>query len=136
MQIEASLICDSASDYQGKLCVLGAFDHIGAQQVPLLHPHCAVVLRVRFERAEEGKHPFRLMLIDQDGQPHGPRIDGEINIGVNPESETSVSNLILNINGLPIPRFGTFHFDFTVDGGLKARIPLYVRPMNQVRKAA
>ena len=136
MQIEACLICDSASDYHGKLCILGAFDSIGAHQAPLVHPHCATVVRLRFERSEEGKHPFRLILIDQDGRPHGPRIDGEVNVVFNPEHETVVTNLILNVNGLQLPRFGVFHFDLIVDGSLKARMPLYVRQVNQMPKAA
>jgi hypothetical protein len=136
MQIEASLICDSASDYQGKLCVLGAFDTIFAPQAPINHAHSAVVVRTRFQRSEEGKHPFRLMLIDEDGNPHGPRIEGEINVGVPPDRESVTANLIMNMNHLILPRFGVYHFDFVIGGDLKARLPLHVVAVHQQMKNA
>jgi hypothetical protein len=126
MQLEACLICDAASDYHGKLCVLGAFDTLSAPQAPTHHPHCAVVVRMRFERSEEGQHRFWLLLIDEDGRPHGPKIEGKSDIRVPPDRESMVANMILNINGLPLPRFGTYHFDLVVDGDLKARLPLHL----------
>ena len=126
MQLEACLICDAASDYQGKLCVLGAFDTLAAPAAPVNQPHCAVVVRMRFQRSEEGKHRVRLMLIDEDGKPVGPRIDGESEIRVLPGRESVVANLILNMNHLVLPAFGTYHFDLVVDGDLKARLPLHV----------
>lgn len=126
------MICDSAADYNnGKLCILGAFDTIGALQAPINHPHCSVVIRSRFERSEEGEHPFRLMLIDQDGKAFGPRIDGKVKITVPPGRESVTANLILNMNHLVLPKFGVYHFDFAVDGSLKARLPLYIVQMQQ-----
>jgi len=136
MHIQACLICDSASDYQGKLCVLGAFDRIVAPQMPAKHPHSAVVVRVRFERSEEGKHPFRLMMIDADGQAIGPKIEGEVNVAFAPGHESITMNLILGMNGLPLPRYGTYQFDFVLDGRQVATAPLYVVPPEQMRRAA
>ena len=46
MELISASLCDFASDYQGKLCVLGAFDTIGAKQYPAVHPQCSVALRL------------------------------------------------------------------------------------------
>lgn len=136
MQIEASLICDSASDYNGKLCVLGAFDTMAAPQVPVKHPHCAFALRIRFERSEEGSHNVALLLIDADGNAHGPKIEGKAQITVPPGYDSTAINLILNINDLVLPRFGTYHLDVAINGEQKASVPLHLVHLGQMRKAA
>ena len=50
MNIEAFLLCDAATGHQGKLNVLGAFDTIYAKQLPVIHPACAIALRIRFTK--------------------------------------------------------------------------------------
>ena len=40
MELLTSVICDSASDYGGKLCILGAFDTVWSTKFPNQHPHC------------------------------------------------------------------------------------------------
>jgi hypothetical protein len=137
MNFEASLICDSASEYpQGKLCILGAFDTIGALQAPVKYPHCAVVFRLRFERGEEGKRVIRLVLIDEDGRPVGLQVDGEINVVSNAMAASGALNLILNINDLTLQKFGAYRFDFFINGEHKTSIPLHVVQANQAKKAA
>ncbi|KAA4222263.1 hypothetical protein F3D15_24370, partial [Bacteroides ovatus] len=46
MDILVSTLCDFAADYQGKLCIQGGFDSLVARQFPVVHPVCAVALRV------------------------------------------------------------------------------------------
>ena len=125
MQIEAFLLADSASDYQGKLCLLGAFDTIGAKQLPITHRHAAVVLRLRFDQIEQGKHTVKLVLIDEDGKSLVD-LDGEVNVGFPTERDSAAVNLLLNMNDLKFAAFGTYNFDLAIDGQLRARLPLYV----------
>jgi len=79
MEVLTALIADSASDYQGKLCVLGSFDTICARQYPAVHPHCSIALRLLFRTGDEGKHTIQLSFIDQDGKKilpdGGPKIE-------------------------------------------------------------
>lgn len=127
MQIDACLLCDSASDYQGKLCVLGAFDSLALPQVPAMLLHTALVLRIRFERSEQGNHPFRLTMIDADGKPIGPNLQGELHVLAPPPGiDTTVQNLILNMNGLPLPRYGSYEFNFVLDGRQVIAVPLNI----------
>ena len=79
MEVLTALIADSASDYQGKLCVLGSFDTICARQYPAIHPHCSIALRLLFRTGDEGKHVIQISFIDQDGKQvlpqGGPKIE-------------------------------------------------------------
>ena len=68
MNIEAFLLCDAATDQQAKLNILGAFDIVFAKKVPAIHPACAVALRIRFQKIEEGNHSIRIYIIDEDGK--------------------------------------------------------------------
>lgn len=137
MQIESFLLAHSATDHGGKLCVLDAFDTVCSQNVPFNYPHAAVVLRLRVEQAEQGKHEVRILLIDEDGRQAGFEMKGDAHIRIDDGLDSAVTNLILQINGLPLPRYGTYHFDLVIDGQLRARLPLRFRPLpDQQRKAA
>jgi hypothetical protein len=61
-------LCDSAADYNGKLCVLGAFDTIFAKTLPVVHPQCAIALRICFRPEDGPVLRFRISLIDGDGK--------------------------------------------------------------------
>ncbi len=130
MQILASLLCDSASDYQGKLCILGAFDTIRAQRFPMMYPHCSLALRFLFRPGDEGEHKFTITLIDPDGNRIIPE-KGEPNFNFTlkelPTDRYFVSqNFVINLQGLPILRPNAYSFDIRHNGEIAARIPLSV----------
>ncbi len=126
MNIEAFLLCDAATDQQGKLNVLGAFDNIYARQVPAKHPACAVASRIRFERIEQGEHSIRIDIIDFDGKSIGPKLDGKISVKVADNVDSSVVNIILNIQGLELKNFGQYRIDLAIDGRIEASLPLRI----------
>jgi len=127
MNIETFLLCDAATDQQGKLNVLGAFDTIFAQKLPVKHPACAISARIRFERIEEGNHPIKLNIIDEDGKAIGPKLDGNIQVHVSEGIDSSVVNLILNIQGLEFKAYGRYRIDLAIDGQIKCSLPFYLR---------
>ena len=131
MNIEAFMLCDAATDQRGKLNVLGAFDNIFAKEVPFKHPACAVVIRIRFEKAEEGDHPVRINIIDSDGNPVGPKLDGNISVRVRENTRSSIVNLILNIQGLELKAFGDYQIDFAIDHQVRASLPLTITEVPQ-----
>jgi hypothetical protein len=120
MDVQIASLCDSAADYGGKLCLIGAFDTILVRQFPALHPFCSVALRIIFRDTDEGKHTLRVNLIDDDGQsllPGMPTTPLEIRM---PENQFFASvNLVFNLQGMR----------FNKDGTMIARIPLQVLPM-------
>ena len=125
MNVEAFLICDAATDSHGKLNVLGAFDTVYVGDVPAVHPHCAVVLRLRLERSEQGEHKITLHLIDPDGKHLIQPLEGRLRVHGN-ASATATSNLILNLQNLRLERFGELAFHLHIDGKPVASLPLHV----------
>ena len=55
MDIQIASLCDSAADYNGKLCIMGTFDTIFARALPVVYPHCAFAMRICFKPADEGE---------------------------------------------------------------------------------
>jgi hypothetical protein len=128
MNIEAFLLCDCATDTFGKLNVLGAFDNIFSPQMPVVYPMCAVAARIRFEKIEDGSHPVRILIINQDGKPAGPKLDTNIVVKSRDDSGSAVINLVLNIQGLKFDSYGKYRIDLAIDGQIKASLPFTVRP--------
>ena len=127
MEIEAFLLCDCATAGGGKLNVLGAFDGIWVKQWPAVHPACAVVTRARFSKYEEGRHDVRITIIDADGNVIGPDLKDAISITIQPNEDSIVRNLILNIHGLRFNKAGQYRVDLTIDDEQVASLPLKVR---------
>lgn len=126
MKIEVFALCDAAVDYAGKLSLLGAFDGIFARETPVVHPQCAIALRVRVSRAEEGKHHLVINFIDADGRPVMPGVNANFEVRIPPERESLSVNLVLNIHQLRFATFGDYAVDLTIDDQPAASLPLVV----------
>ena len=69
MHVEIFTLCDAATvDGAGKLNILGSFDRLSAASEPIVHMQCALALKLRFARIEEGQKRFRLTFVDSDGK--------------------------------------------------------------------
>lgn len=129
MEVEVFALCDAATDSGGKLNVLGAFDRINARQFPLVHPHCAIALRVRFDRIEEGNHRVKISLIDADGQSLIPGLDGNIGIKFPEDVQSVCANMVLNMNGLKFEKPGQYSIELALDGRHEKSLPVNVVEM-------
>jgi hypothetical protein len=129
MEILTACLCDSAADYNGKLCILGAFDTIQTRQLPTVHPFCSVALRLLLKEADLGSHRIQLGLIDQDGKDLLPtgKISIDFNVPAMPEHSFFMSsNCVLNMQRLVLPAAAQYSFDVSVDGEILVSIPLQV----------
>ena len=128
MKTELFILCDAATDYQGKLNILGTFDAIWSKQIPAVHPFCAVALRLRFSKIEEGEHKIKISIIDEDGNAVVKPVEANVRIQFKDTPLTSMAtNMILNLQGLKFPGFGEYSIDLAIDGRHEASLPLYVR---------
>jgi len=127
MNIEAFLLCDAATEQQGKLNVLGAFDTIYAKQLPAIHPACAIALRIRFEISEEGDHPVKILVIDEDARPVVPKLEGNVNVKAGEGMNSIITNLVLNIQRLKFEKYGQYRIDLTIDNQTITDLPFTVR---------
>ncbi|MBP7949612.1 MAG: hypothetical protein KA004_08140 [Verrucomicrobiales bacterium] len=127
MDIQVATLCDSAMDYNSKLCVLGTFDTIGSRTLPVLHRNCVLALRVCFRPTDEGQHNLSIRIIDVDGKdviPALPPVQFEVRLPQDVDFVTR--NMILHFEALKFDQPGTFSIEISVDGNELSSIPLRV----------
>ncbi len=128
MNIQVAVLCDAATDDNGKLNLLGAFDTIFTPQLPAAHPQCSIALRVTFFSGDEGRHNLRLNFMDADGRsimPNFPPIPVEVTL---PEDVHFLTrNFIVNLQQLKFESAGLYSVDVRLDDQSQASIPLLVK---------
>jgi hypothetical protein len=129
MKIELLTLADFAADYGGKLSVVGIFDTIFARQMPAVHPHCCLAVKMRFDKEEEGQKRLRLSICDDDGKLALPAMELQINVAVPAGMESNTIQVVANIGGLKIDAFGEYSIDLELDGRHEGSSPLFARQM-------
>ena len=131
MTIQVAVLCDAATDYNGKLNLLGTFDTIYGPQMPTQHPQCAVAVRIAFDRAEEGLHHLKINFVDEDGQPIMQSMQIPVE-AVFPADATFISrNVVVNILQLTFSKVGLYSVDLSIDERSLSSIPLAVKQLAQ-----
>jgi hypothetical protein len=128
MNIQVAVLCDAATDDNGKLNLLGAFDTINTQQLPAVHPQCSIALRVTFFSGDEGKHELRFNFVDADGHsimPGFPPIPVEVLLP--DDMHFGTRNFIVNIQQMKFDNPGLYSIDIRLDDQSVTSIPLLVR---------
>ncbi len=127
MNVQVACLCDAATDYNGKLNLLGTFDTIVARQLPAIHPQCAVALRMAFDRGEEGAHRLSVNLVDEDGRSIMPSIEMPFHIELPVDVIFLCRNFVINIQQLKFENLGHYAIGVGLDGRQEVSIPLHVR---------
>ena len=131
MKIEVFALCDAATDNRGKLNILGTFDQIYAANIPVVHPACAIALRMRFDKMEEGTHKVNLQLVNPDGIPVFQPMEGEVSPRMGEEIDSVAVNLILNFQHIKFEAYADYQINLAVDDVATASLPLRVRRMQR-----
>ncbi len=128
MNIQVAVLCDAATDDNGKLNLLGAFDTIYTRQLPAVHPQCSIALRVTFFNGDEGQHVLRITFVDADGRsimPGLPPIPVEV---VLPDDlHFTTRTFIVNIQQLKFAKPGLYSINVLFDNQPQGSIPLLVK---------
>jgi hypothetical protein len=127
MNVQIAVLCDAATDYGGKLNMLGTFDTVLAQQMPAVHPQCSVALRMVFEKIEEGSHKVKMNFVDDDGKFIMPSIEMPFDVALPTDASFLARNFIINIQQLKFDRAGQYAIDIAIDGRHETSIPLQVK---------
>lgn len=130
MDIEVFVLCDAATDVLGKLNILGTFDTFNVKELPTTYPHCAVALRIRFQKSEVGEHKVKIEFVDEDGKSMGPKLEGAIKVEMSEDSMSGVVNLALGVNGLKIEKTGQYAINLAIDGRQVSSLPLIVKEIS------
>ncbi|HEU6447679.1 MAG TPA: hypothetical protein VFV23_04500 [Verrucomicrobiae bacterium] len=131
MNIQVAVLCDAATDDNGKLNLLGAFDTIFAPQWPAVHPQCSVALRVTFMSGDEGARKMKLNFVNADGRSIMPPIEIPVQVVMPEDAHFVTRNFVVNIQGLKFAEAGLYSVDVRVDDKSRAAIPLWVKPLPQ-----
>lgn len=134
MDIQIASLCDHAADYNGKLVLTGTFDTLAARAVPVVHPMCALALRLCFTQEDVGRHKLSINIINEDGESLDPKnmpIEPEFDVQLPPNVPFLTRNLIMNLQGLRFPTAGIYSIDIGCDGDLLMRLPLRIVHVEQ-----
>lgn len=126
MKIELLAICDAATDYQGRLNVLGVFEGIAAPKTPVVRDRCCIVTRMRFTNGEAGSHFLRICLRNSKGIQLMPEMKANFSVKIPPNRPSLAVNMVLNLNKLKIDEFGNHEIALFLDEVLQGTIPLTV----------
>jgi hypothetical protein len=130
MKVEIFTLCDAATtDAGGKLNILGSFDRLMAREAPVTHPQCALALKLRFERVEEGQKRIRISFVDSDGASVMPTLNTTTQVQFRGNESTATASLVLVLQQLKLPRFDEYSIDLAIDDRHEASIPLIVGPI-------
>ena len=127
MDIEIFTLCDAATDYQGRLCILGVFDTIFASNLPAIHAQCAVALRMRFQKIEEGTHTLTLHIVNEDGVMVIPALNGQFVVQMPGTEREGTINVVLNLQGLNFTAYGQYEVNLAIDNINPKSIPFWIK---------
>ena len=127
MNIQVAVLCDAATEDNGKLNLLGSFDTIYAPLLPAVHPQCAVALRVTFMSGDEGARQLMLNFVNADGRAIMPPIEIPVAVALPDDVHFLTRNFIVNIQQLKFAEAGLYSVDVRLDDKSQAGIPLLVK---------
>jgi hypothetical protein len=127
MNIQVAVLCDAATEDNGKLNLLGAFDTIYTPVLPAVHPQCSIALRITFSHEDEGERQLTLNFVDADGRAIMPSIPIPVQVALPGDSHFGTRNFIVNIQQLKFEEPGLYSIDLTFEGKAQASIPLLVK---------
>ena len=120
VHVDFAVIADYALvDQQGKLSVLGIFQHVWVANFPTIHPRTHLVLRVRGRRTEIGEHRIRIRFVDDQGQELMGG-EGTVQFGEPPAGITEVEAGAVLVFDVPLPRPGNYAFEITLGDSIES----------------
>jgi hypothetical protein len=128
MKVEIFNMCDFAqADSVGKLNILGIFSVIHAAQFPATHGLCALAIKLRFDKSEEGIKKFKISLIDSDGKSIMPPTEAQVHVRIPPNEPHANIQIVTLFPQLTFPHFGEYSVDLNIDGRQEASTPIFLK---------
>lgn len=136
MTLQSATVSDFASDYNGKLCVLGCFDTLCASTFPVVHPQCSIAVRLVFQPEDAGHHEFIVRCIDPSGANLMDPMPAPVEVSFNSTFIPFVSrNIIFTLQRVKFDRQGLYRWLVDYQGKTIATIPLRVTQFDNSRGA-
>jgi len=127
--IEPSLavLADCANVSQdGKINIMGVFEFIRTNKLPVVHPQLQLVVVLKGDSADANReHQLALELIDEDGRKIFG-MEGKMKFGTPPPGQGVHLNQIIQMNNIRFERAGKYDFKIIVNNEVRGSVPLSV----------
>ena len=129
MKLQLAALCEAANvSAEGKINILGEFDTINTPSTPTFWPLMVFVAKLKIGQTDIGEHSVSLRVLDEDMQLVADPVEGAVRIAELPASGIETGwPLILRIGNAQFKTFGTYTFEFRVDGATIVELPLHVQ---------
>lgn len=132
MHISFAVFADGANlSQEGKLNVLGVFDALAVGGFPAVHPRTHFVVRLKGTTEDTGAHTLSFGWADPAGEVLWSS-DGELNVAPGPNPGFEMDLPIIAVIDLPLNQSGLYTMRVSLDGDLRAEVPLHVSSSPQV----
>ena len=127
MDCQFAFLCDYGQESGGKLHALGVgWDTIYAGTLPARHPMMCFIARLSGTIVEAGTKELGIRIIDADGLDIVPPISQAIPFEVKPPQLSGNINVVINLGGLLLPKYGPYALHLTVQGQDIKTVPFRV----------
>ncbi len=129
MKLQLAALCDAANvSADGKVNILGEFDIIDASSTPAVWPLMVFLAKLKIGQADVGEHSVSLRVLDEDMQLVADPVEGAVRIHELPPWGIETGwPVLLRIHNAQFKTFGTYTFEFRIDGAVIVQLPLHVR---------
>lgn len=130
MHPQLTVLADSANiSQEGKLNILGEFNTLFAESVPVAHPIIWFVSKLELGAGDFGQHRVLLRLVNEDGDTVLPPLTASMEL---PQPQVYSGDplfvpLMLQVQNAQFPDYGTYTFELRVDDAIVATALLFVR---------
>ena len=118
MELDFAFICDYA-EVGGRINALGiGLDTIFTKELPARHPHLHVVAQFRTSITEAGQKRLGIQLIDADGKPVIPPLEGIVDIRPPEAGIEAKGRMGVGLDNVTFEQYGDYSLHILIDGNL------------------
>lgn len=133
MQVAFALFADAANlSQEGKLNVLGVFDALQVGALPAVHPRANLVVRLKGDLSDVGRHSVTLRWINPQGSELWTST-GDLNVGQPPSGVVEMDLPLIAQIDLPLDAAGGYRMTISLDDRQDAEVAVQVRAVPAMR---
>lgn len=130
MEIEIFTVCHSATVENDRVSINRILNGLEVEFVPIVDKSIFVVVRLRLERHEFGRHKFDFSLQSPSGEQIPPHFSGSFGVSLPADFPFGSHTRIFNMSQVEFTEFGVYQFRFSVDGAYVFHLPFIVTKLS------